>query len=314
MRRGVLLSSALVHDPAARVLDALHELVDESEALCVHAPRPAEVERVRTLAARVRAEAEAGDGKGSAAALLAPMAALVALLDGEHDPSRWKAARAPLAAAYEELCAGAGQRPRARAKPYNLARTGFHALSGVMWALLYEHVLERGPLAWVIAACLVFFVTDDVMRRSFPARRSGFAVAVFRLLSRSSEASRVATSTWYALGLLVCVLWLPKPACLLGILVLAFADPAAGLVGRRFGGARLYRDKSVVGSAAFFVVALAIAGATLAVQLPTLALGPRLLAATAIALGGTVAELLGDHVQDNFSIPVVTGAIAALVL
>ena len=72
--------------------------------------------------------------------------------------------------------------------------------------------------------------------------------------------------------------------------------------------------KPCAGTSAFLVVAFAIAGASLAIQAPALGLVPRLWAAAAIALAGTVAELLGDHVQDNFSIPVVTGAIAALVL
>jgi dolichol kinase len=307
-------------DPVPGPIDALHELVDASEAFGVHAPTLADARRLRASAARVH-EALALAGIRDEApdpqldTLPERVDVLVALLGDEHDPVRWRAARAPLAAAYESMRRSSALGPdhRPRAKPHNLARTSFHALSGVMWALLYEHVLERGPLLWVLAGCLVFFVTDDVMRRWFPERRSGFAVAVFRVLSRSSEASRMASSTWYTLGLMACVALLPKPACLLGILVLAFADPAAGLVGRRWGGARLYRDKSVGGTAAFFVVALAIAGATLAIQLPALALASRLVAAAAIALAGTVAELLGDHVQDNFSIPVITGAVAALV-
>lgn len=318
-----------MRSPAVRVIDALHDLVDESEALCVHAPSPAEAQRLRSLSACVHdAVASLGSPPGATTATssshdlsipIGQVEALVALLDEDHDPARWRAARAQLAVAYAALRSGseppgAAARTRPRAKPHNLARTSFHALSGAMWALLYEHVLDRGPLLWVLAGCLVFFVTDDVMRRWFPDRRSGFAVGVFRLLSRSSEASRMASSTWYTLGLMVGVALLPKPACLMGILVLAFADPAAGLVGRRFGGPRIHRDKSIGGTTAFFVVAFAIAAASLSIQAPALVLAPRLWAAAAIALAGTVAELFGDHVQDNFSIPVVTGAIAALLL
>jgi len=306
----------------APVSDALHELVDVSEAFCVHAPTPADAQRLRAAAARVHDALAIAGGRdephdATLGALPAQVDELLALLGEEHDPTRWRAARAPLAACAPTRSPsdpGAVVARRTRAKPYNVARTSFHAFSGVMWALVYEYVLERGPLSWVLAAFLVFFLTDDVMRRWFPERRSGFAVALFRLLSRASEASRMASSTWYTLGLIACVVLLPKPACLIGILVLAFADPAAGLVGRRFGGPRLYRDKSVGGTTAFFVVAFGIVGASLAIQIPELGLAPRLVAAAAIALAGTIAELLGDHVQDNFSIPVVTGVVAALVL
>ena len=43
----------------------------------------------------------------------------------------------------------------------------------------------------------------------------------------------------------------------MGTLVPPSADPAGGLVGRRFGAPRLYRDKSLGGTTAFFVVAFA---------------------------------------------------------
>ena len=140
------------------MIDALHELVDESEALCVHAPSPGDAQRLRTLAARVHAAvASVGAPAGPADAIairdlsipLAQLDALLALLDEDHDPARWRAARAPLVTAYAALRSAsepAGAAARPRAKPHNLARTSFHALSGVMWALLYEHVLERGPV------------------------------------------------------------------------------------------------------------------------------------------------------------------------
>ena len=319
----------------ARVLDALHELVDESETFGVHAPAPADQQRLRRLAAAVH-EAVAGldDGQHDGAqerergrtpgiertALLEQVDALVAQLGDEHEPSRWRTARAPLSAAYDEL-RRAWERPegvgpsavrRHRSKPHNLARTAFHVISGVMWALVYEHVLDRGPLLWVLGGCLVFFVTDDAMRRWFPERRSGFAVVVFRLLSRSSESAGIASSTWYTLGLMVGVAFLPKAACMLGLLILAFADPAAGVVGRRWGSRRIYRDKSVVGTVAFVVVAFAIATVGLGIDRPLMDEGWRLGAAGLIALAGAAAELLGDHVPDNFSVLVVTGTVAAL--
>jgi dolichol kinase len=313
-----------VDAPEAGLLDAVHELVDVSEAFGVHAPSQAEQRRLLAKAAAVRervaslSERPGGTPAPQHAELLVRVDALVAQLGPGHDAASWRAARAPLADAYDDLRLssgdrhGMGRRVRTRAKPHNLARTCFHMLSGVMWALLYEHVLDRGPLLWVLGGCLIFFVTDDAMRRWFPENRSGFAVVVFRVLARASEASRVASSTWYTLGLIVGVAFLPKPVCLMGLLILAFADPAAGFVGRRWGGPRLYRDKSMGGTAAFFVVAFGIATATLALELPALGLVSRLGVAAMIALAGTVAELFGDHVPDNFSILVVTGTVAAL--
>lgn len=300
------------------MLDALHELVDVSEVLGVHSPSPAERQGVRASAARVHEAlavlARHGEGAGSTPATVAARVdAMLAGLGDQHDPTRWRSVRAPLVETYEDLRGawGGDRGPRIRQKPHNLARTGFHVLSGVMWALLYEHVLDRGPLLWVLGGCLVFFLTDDAMRRWFPDRRSGFAVVVFRRLSRSSESSGIATSTWYALGLMVGVALLPKSACMIGLMILAFADPAAGLVGRRFGVRKIYRDKSVAGTVAFVVVALVIATVGLALGRSMLEPGPWLGSAVVIALAGAGAELLGDIVPDNFSVLVVTGTLAA---
>ena len=165
-----------------------------------------------------------------------------------------------------------------------------------------------------LVAFLVLFVTDDVMRRWFPDRRGRFAVTVFQLLSRPSESAKIASSTWYTAGMLVGVLVLPSHAFLLGLLVLALADPAAALVGRRFGRHKLYRDKSMIGTATFFVVAMAIAMVLLAMRVPGLGPQARLGTAALIALAGTIAELLGDHVLDNASILLATGITAALLL
>ncbi|MCX4246746.1 diacylglycerol/polyprenol kinase family protein [Paraliomyxa miuraensis] len=302
----------------SELLDALHELVDVCEVLGVHAPSPSEQQRVRDCAARVH-EALAGLDDGDAmtatrADVVARVDALLAGLgDDEHEPSRWRSIRTPLLERYERLhrAWGDGDDRRVRQKPHNLARTGFHVLSGVMWALLYEYVLAREVLLWVLGACLVFFLTDDAMRRWFPERRSGFAVVVFRMLSRSSESSGIASSTWYALGLMVGVAFLPKPACMIGLLILAFGDPAAGVVGRRFGVRKIYRDKSVAGTLAFVGVAVVVAAVGLEWWRPMMEVGAWLGVAVVIAIAGAVAEVFGDTVPDNFSVLVVTGGLAA---
>ena len=114
-------------------------------------------------------------------------------------------------------------------------------------------------------------------------------------------------------ALLVGVAFLPKSACILGLLVLALADPVAGAVGRRWGRRRLYRDKSVIGTAAFFLTALLLAVVGLAIDQPAMGWAQTLGAAAVIALAGALAELMGEHVPDNFSVLVVTGTVAMLV-
>lgn len=57
------------------------------------------------------------------------------------------------------------------------------------------------------------------------------------------------------------MLTVPKLPALLAIYTLAISDPLAAIVGVRFGGHRIRRNRSVEGSCAFFAATAAIAAA-----------------------------------------------------
>ena len=119
---------------------------------------------------------------------------------------------------------------------------------------------------------------------------------------------------WFACGVCLTYLWSaaePLAYCI-AILVLAFADTAAALVGQRFGQAQQMPSgarKSAAGSLAFFVTALLItSGALLAGA--GLRLGESLAGAALLATLTTGIEAsLGDGL-DNLFVPI--GALVAL--
>lgn len=309
-------------DAEVPLLDALYQLIDVSQALGLHAPSPAERTAVRKKLRAVRehlsdTRLDAGE---ELASLRSQVSALVALLDREHDTERWRSVRASLVASHERLLSslrtrtGGNPGGRYRVKPHNLRRSLFHAGSGVAWAVAYAYVFDRTQMLLALCTFLVLFGIDDAMRRWFPDRRGRFAIAVFRLLSRPSESAKIASSTWYTVGMLIGVLTLPDHAFLTGLLVLALADPSAALVGRRWGGRRLYRDKSVLGTATFFAVAMVITVVVATRHAPDMGMIAGVGTAIIIACAGTIAELLGDHVQDNVSILLATGITTALLL
>ena len=309
-------------DARVPLLHALHELLDVSQALGLHAPSPAERTAVRSKIRAMRAALDGAEARAVTPGLLQVrehVDALLELLDADHDAERWRATRAELAELCRELDTtlqdhhGTRFELRRRVKPHNLRRSLFHAGSGIAWAIAYL-VLERWQVLLALGFFLTVFVTDDVMRRWFPDRRSTLAVTVFRTLSRPSESAKIASSTWYALSVLIGVLTLPEHGFVTGVLVLALADPAAALVGRRWGRRRLYRDKSWIGTAVFFSVAMAVALGATHGWVPELGVHRWLSSAAIIALAGTIAELLGDHVQDNVSILLAAGATTALLL
>ncbi|MEJ2503106.1 MAG: hypothetical protein P8177_07265 [Gemmatimonadota bacterium] len=172
-------------------------------------------------------------------------------------------------------------------------RRVFHLVGGlgVAW-LVYALTPHAAATRWIFGAVLAIALLGDVLRlRAELVNR--FILRTFRGLLRPREADTLSLS-WYMLGVFL-VLWVPDGArAVPALLVLAVADPVAGLVGEVWGSHAIGQG-SVEGSLAFFVVALAIlvpfAGIT---------------AALAVAVIVTAVEVLPTPLDDNLLIPVVT--------
>ena len=94
-----------------------------------------------------------------------------------------------------------------------------------------------------------------------------------------------------------------------------FADPAAALVGRRFGKHPLVNGRTLEGSGAFFVVAVIAITAVLLTLHPDLTTGWRMpMVVVGTALAGTLFELFSFRIDDNLSIPLGTAGVAAALL
>jgi dolichol kinase len=173
----------------------------------------------------------------------------------------------------------------------------FHAASGV--GIATGLVLLEIP--WGVAVGLLALLTllaagIDLLRLTRPAVNVLF-FRVLRPLASPREARRVASSTWYLLGILLAVAFFPRSVAVPAILVLALADPAASYLGRRWGRRRLGAG-TVEGSLVFLGVALAVL-----VPLAGWLVG------TATALVTAVVEVIPLPVDDNLLIPLLSGAL-----
>jgi dolichol kinase len=195
-----------------------------------------------------------------------------------------------------------------------VARSFFHVLNGVMAAAIYQFLLGPAGALVLLGALLAVFGFLEVSRR-FSARWNHAICSsrLFRPIRRPGEYHHVNSATWYLLGLCLLVPLASKPAVIAAVLILAFADPAAAWFGRRFGQRKLHRNKSVAGSAAFVVVALAVAWAYLVGFGPELTLARAGLVALAGACAGALAEVFSGPLDDNLTVPVASAlTIAAL--
>lgn len=221
--------------------------------------------------------------------------------------------RATLARRYEDLLAQVRAarlwRPELAEKLRSLrlpswARSLFHVGCGLGSVVIYQFLLGRQAVLGVLLGLVGVFGGLEVSRRFFPRFNDFMVDRLFGAISRPQERYKVNSATWYLLALLVIVLVTPLQAACAAALALGFGDPAASVIGSRFGRTKLVRDKSLEGSLAFLGAAFLAMGAYLLAFAPGLGVGGALAAAAATAGVGALVELFSENLDDNFSVPV----------
>ncbi len=134
-------------------------------------------------------------------------------------------------------------------------RRVFHATNGTLIVVAVAFLgLGVETTVTILGVILGLSVIMDIIRLFDPKMNVLFFRA-FSSLASPREAKRIASSTWYAVSLLL-VLWIfPTPYALAGILTLAWADPAASVVGQKWG-KRPFLAGTVRGTTTFAVVAV----------------------------------------------------------
>jgi dolichol kinase len=135
---------------------------------------------------------------------------------------------------------------------------------------------------------------------------------IFSKVAHPHEAVHVNSATWYVNALFVLALTCPPAVSAMAVVILGFADPAAALIGRRFGRLRLVNGRSLEGSATFWVVGTLAAWAVLSIFHREIPMGAALWMSVAGALFGALAELFSRRIDDNLSIPLASAAGASL--
>jgi dolichol kinase len=165
-------------------------------------------------------------------------------------------------------------------------------------------LLPHVAAATVLAGATFIALSIEAARR-WSGRFGARFTDLLGPMMRPREHRHLTGATTLAIGYTLAVLLLPGWPAVAGILVAGVADPAAALVGRRFGRHRYPGGKSVEGSAAFLALAF----------LALLALpGVGVAGAAFVALGLTVVEALTLPVDDNLYLPALGAAAVALIL
>lgn len=197
-------------------------------------------------------------------------------------------------------------------RPTNIARTVFHVGSGALALTLLQVLPTRAWLICAAGAFALFAWTCETLRRRSPSVNQRL-MRFFGPVAHPHEWHRVNSATWYATALLLMAFVVPLEAAEIGVVVLALADPMAGIIGRRFGRRRLASGRSLEGALAFattgFLASLVWSTAAGSYE------ASRFSVAVVAGVVGAVVELLVSRVDDNLAIPLATSlavAVAAL--
>lgn len=227
----------------------------------------------------------------------------------------WVEVRQELQPAYEDLVQALREQavhvPSLR--PTNYVRNVFHVLNSVLVIALIE-LVPFEYIMWPASCALGLVLFLEISRRFSPAWNDKI-MALFGPVAHPYENHRVNSGTWFVIALFFLALTGRPELGAMGVAVLGFADPAAALIGRRFGKHPLVNGRTLEGSGAFFVVAVIAILTVLLTLHPGLVTGWRLpLVAVGAGLAGTLFELFSFRIDDNLSIPLGTAGVAAALL
>lgn len=205
------------------------------------------------------------------------------------------------------LSLGSATRLRAR-QDLHLARKVWHMSMGVFIVSVYLSGLPRAGSLLVLGFFFLLFFFLETARLRNPALNQ-LTVRLMGPIMRSHEMHSMSGTPYYLGSALICVALFPQPVVVLSLLYLAIGDPVASLFGILYGerSLRFKNGKSLIGTAAGVAICTLISLIYLS--------GTRLdythviwLALIGGAAGG-LAEILPLDVDDNFSIPIVSGLV-----
>ena len=223
--------------------------------------------------------------------------------EAPHSES-WTSLRRQLGEAYDALVATlAAEVAPPQPRPTNYARVAFHVGSAGLGLLatLVVFTPSQLPYAASTLAGTAWFL--ELLRRRSPAANARL-MRFFAPIARPHEADHVNSGTWYMTALVLLTLTYSPLLCVVAVAVLGFGDPAAAIIGRRFGRVRLRHGRSLEGTLAFVVVGTCAAAAFVCFLPAPPAAAVAWPVALAAALAGAAAELYSRRIDDNFAIPI----------
>ena len=166
--------------------------------------------------------------------------------------------------------------------------------------LSYLYVFpEKWQMMKVLTSLMVLFILTDIFRHKINWIQSLFK-SFFNSMLRSHEMDgKLTGATWVMIGAVITITLFSKPVAIIALIFMSLGDAAAGLIGQRLGKHKI-GDKTWEGFFGGLIICIIIA-----LNFPFLPLTVSLIG----AITAMIMELIPIPLDDNFKIPLGSGAI-----
>ena len=190
-----------------------------------------------------------------------------------------------------------------------LYRKSIHLSS--LWIPLFIYFVHPGVSIVFFSLLFVGNVLIEYGNyKKYPWARRTFGSLFFRML-RNKETThgkfQVSGSLYVLLAAIACTLLFPQPVAVISLSVMLISDTSAALFGKAYGTRKLYKNKSLEGTVAFFLSALIVNMLCEPIYHFTYA-------GVIACAAASFAEMFEDKlvVDDNLSIPLVVGTVLVI--
>lgn len=159
------------------------------------------------------------------------------------------------------------------------------------------------PEKWVfvkfLSILMVLFIIFDILRHKVAWVKSLFTLFINSMLRSHEQEGKLTGATWVMIGAVISIILFSKPVAIIALIFMSLGDSAAGVIGQRYGKHKIW-NKSWEGFFGGLFVCI-IVGMNYSLLPMTISLSG--------AVAAMVMEILPIPLDDNFKIPLGSGAI-----
>lgn len=175
-------------------------------------------------------------------------------------------------------------------------------LAGFFIPLIYI-VLDKPKMILIAGAFVGIAVIVELLKWVSESFRELFFRFFEFILRRHERKGAITGATYYIISTFLCIVIFDKHIAIVSIFFIVLGDTAAALVGKAWGRIKLIGHKSLEGSAACFIVCAVISVFWID---PVIGITGAFVA--------TLAELLPLRIDDNLTVPLISGTVMQLMV